>query len=114
MSGRLSCMDTKLGAELCLVGSCLALTHPHLSPPASMHHQVVGLEHLAEQDPSSSITTSQQRYSAPHSPLLRFSLTSLVYITSAILLVSVSVCNWSTRDTKDCNKQRNVLCNYVW
>ena len=58
------------------------------------------MEHLAERDPSSSITTSQQRYSAPHSPLLRFSLTCLLYITIAILLVSVRVYNSSTRDAK--------------
>jgi meckelin len=46
--------------------------------------QVIGLRHLAESDPTGHVTTSSWRYSAPHSPLLRFSLTSLVFTALAV------------------------------
>jgi meckelin len=48
--------------------------------------QVAGLRHLAEHTPTGHVSSSPWRYSAPHSPLLRFSLTALVFITLAITM----------------------------
>ena len=49
---------------------------------------MTGLRHLAEHDPTGHVTTSPWRYSAPHSPLLRFSLTALVFTTIAVAMVT--------------------------
>ena len=52
--------------------------------------QVVGLGQLSELDPVARVTVSQDSYSAPHSDIIRFSLTSLHFIIIAIVLVSLS------------------------
>lgn len=50
--------------------------------------EVVGLKNLAEIDPSPYITVTSERYSAPHSLTLRFSLGIVLYLMFALLLVS--------------------------
>ncbi len=49
---------------------------------------VIGLEHLAERDPASNVTSDPSRYSAPFSPILRFSITTIFFSLFAALLVS--------------------------
>ena len=49
--------------------------------------EAIGLQNLAEREPSSHITTSPERYSAPHSHVLRFGLAVLFYIIFAVILV---------------------------
>ena len=51
---------------------------------------MVGIEILAERDPSSHVREQEERYSAPHSTILRFSLTSLTYIIIAVIVVGVA------------------------
>ncbi|XP_064401551.1 meckelin-like [Halichondria panicea] len=47
---------------------------------------VIGLEHLAERDPASNVTSDPSRYSAPFSPILRFSITTIFFSLFAALL----------------------------
>ena len=59
-----------------------------IPPYLSLSSQkVAGFKHLAERDPSSHVTVSEDRYSAPHSSILRFSLTSLHFIIIAVAMV---------------------------
>ncbi len=53
---------------------------------------VIGLEHLAERDPASNVTSDPSRYSAPFSPILRFSITAIFFSLFAALLVSHIQC----------------------
>ena len=50
--------------------------------------EVVGLKHLSERDPSSNVTITNDRYSAPHSLVLRFSIAVTFYLTFALCFVS--------------------------
>lgn len=54
--------------------------------------QVIGLERLAERDPSSNVTFDpNNRYSAPFSPILRFSITAIFFSLFAAILVSLKL-----------------------
>ena len=66
----------------------IAITLDAIKLCSTLAVQVVGLEHLAERDPSSHVTTSEPRYSAPHSAVLRFSITSLHFVIIAVVMVS--------------------------
>ena len=59
-----------------------------LPPSLPPSLQVVGLGHLAERDPVSAVSTSEERYSAPSSDILRFSISSLVFVIIAVILVT--------------------------
>ncbi len=81
------------GGEGCLGFYCcskLAFVQEYLSslPPSPPPQKVVGFKYLAERDPSSHLTVSEDRYSAPPSRLLRFSLTSLHFIIIAAVMVT--------------------------
>ena len=51
--------------------------------------EVIGLKNLAEHDPNSHITVTTERYSPSHNIILRFSLGVILYLTFAVLVVSV-------------------------
>ena len=55
--------------------------------------EVVGLKHLAEKSPSAHITTSDERYSPPHSIVLRFVLAAVLFTVVAGLTVSEGLCH---------------------
>lgn len=54
--------------------------------------EVVGVVHLCERDPSSNISRTSDRYSAPHSLILRFSVTVSFYLIFALGVVSTCTC----------------------
>ena len=51
--------------------------------------EVVGLRNLAERGPIAHVTTSPDRYSPPHSSVLRFALTAVLFIACATVMVSI-------------------------
>lgn len=51
--------------------------------------EVVGVAHLCERDTSSNVTRSSDRYSAPHSLILRFSVSVVLYLIFALCMVSL-------------------------
>ena len=53
--------------------------------------EVLGLVNLAEWDPASNITRPSDRYSGPHSLVLRFSVVVILYPVFAAIMVSVHV-----------------------
>ena len=50
--------------------------------------EVVGLKNLAEKSPAAHVTTSDERFSAPHSIVLRFVLVAMLFTVLAGLTVS--------------------------